>query len=131
MSRIYKNSEAWIFGNQVRQNMKENEDRSRNLHDAFDADRLISGRMYALPNDIVMQKYKYNGERGRLNYYTDTSLKSEFEILNEYNEPYEEGRSTLLWDTCNKYRKNVSSYDVKNDSIKRVYSGKTNRVLIK
>lgn len=131
MSRIYKNSEAWIFGNQIRQNLKESENRNRDFKDTFDGDRMVCGRMYRKPEDVYIQKYKYNGETGKLNYYTDTSIKSEFEMLNEYNEPYEEGRNTLLWDTCNKYRKNVSSYDVKNDAIRRVYSSKTNKLLIK
>ena len=76
-------------------------------------------------------KYKWNGEMGKLNYYTDTSKRSDFEILNEYNEPYEEGRNTLLWDTCNKYRKNVSSYLVDNSSVNRMYSAKSKGVLIK
>lgn len=131
MSRIYRNSEAWIFGNQIRQNVKENENRDRRFKDTFDGRRFVVGKIYELPQDILSCKYKWNGETGKLNYYTDTSKRSDFEILNEYNEPYEEGRNTLLWDTCNKYRKNVSSYDVKNDSIKRVYSGKTNKLLIK
>lgn len=131
MSRIYRGSENWIFGNQIINNVRIEESRKKRYIDSFETEKMVSNKLYRLPNDILQQKYKWNGENGRLNYYKDTSVRSEFEILNEYNEPYEEGRNTLLWDTCNKYRKNVSSYDVMNDRINRVYNSKTNRLLIK
>jgi hypothetical protein len=131
MSRIYKNSEAWIWGNQIVNNTRMNERRQKRYIDTFETDKFIEKIRYNLPADILRQKYKWNGEQGRLNYYKDTSYRSDFEILNEYNEPYQEGRNTLLWDTCNKYRKNVSSYDVSNNAIDRKYESKGVRLLIK
>jgi hypothetical protein len=131
MSRIYKNSEAWIWGNQIVNNTRMNESRQKRYIDTFETDKFIEKIRYNLPDDILQQKYKWNGEQGRLNYFKDTSVRSDFEILNEYNEPYEEGRNTLLWDTCNRYRKNVSSYDVSNNAISRKYESKGVRLLIK
>jgi|LakMenEpi03Aug12_release.lakeMendotaPanAssembly.Ray.scaffolds.fasta_scaffold45779_5 hypothetical protein len=131
MSRIYKNSEAWIWGNQIVNNTRMNESRQERYIDSFETDKFIEKIRYNLPDDILQQKYKWNGEQGRLNYFKDTSVRSDFEILNEYNEPYEEGRNTLLWDTCNRYRKNVSSYDVSNNAISRKYESKGVRLLIK
>jgi hypothetical protein len=40
-------------------------------------------------------------------------------LLNEYGEPYEEGRSTLIWDSVNKIPINVGGYLVKNDKLPR------------
>jgi hypothetical protein len=131
MSRIYKNSEAWIWGNQIVNNTRIEENRQKRYIDSFETDKFIGKIRYNLPDDILQQKYKWNGEQGRLNYFKDTSVRSDFEILNEYNEPYEEGRNTLLWDTCNRYRKNVSSYDVSNNAISRKYESKGVRLLIK
>jgi hypothetical protein len=131
MSRIYKNSEAWLWGNQIVNNTRIEENRQKRYIDSFETDKFREKIRYNLPNDILQQKYKWNGEMGRLNYYTDTSYRSDFEMLNEYNEPYEEGRNTLLWDTCNRYRKNVSSYNVDNMAIDRKYSSKGVRLLIK
>lgn len=131
MSRIYKNSEAWIWGNQIVNNTRIEEKRQKRYIDSFETDKFIEKIRYNLPADILQQKYKWNGEQGRLNYFKDTSVRSDFEILNEYNEPYEEGRNTLLWDTCNKYRKNVSSYDVSNNAVDRKYVSKGVRLLIK
>jgi hypothetical protein len=131
MSRIYRNSEAWFWGNQIVNNTRIEENRQKRYIDSFETDKFREKIRYNLPNDILQQKYKWNGEMGRLNYYTDTSYRSDFEMLNEYNEPYEEGRNTLLWDTCNRYRKNVSSYNVDNMAIDRKYSSKGVRLLIK
>ena len=131
MSRIYKNSEAWLWGNQIVNNTRIEESRQKRYIDSFETDKFREKIRYNLPNDILQQKYKWNGEMGRLNYYKDTSTRSDFEMLNEYNEPYEEGRNTLLWDTCNRYRKNVSSYNVDNMAIDRKYSSRGVALLIK
>jgi hypothetical protein len=74
---------------------------------------------YICANDVLQQKFKLY-QRGELNYTKDNSIKSDINyLLNEYGEPYEEGRSTLLWDSVNKIPINVGGYLVKNDKLPR------------
>jgi hypothetical protein len=46
-------------------------------------------------------------------------------MLNEYGDPYERGRDTLLWDTLNRYPVSVSGYKVKNESVPLKYLNKS------
>jgi len=131
MSRIYNNSESWIFRNQVINNDRYFERKDERYIDTFDTDKMVSRTIYNLPRDILEEKYKWNGKLGKLDYYKDTSVRSDFEMLNEYNEPYEEGRNTLLWDTCNRYPKNVSSYNVMNGLVRRKERENGVKLLIK
>lgn len=128
MSRIYKGSENIIFDNIQRNAFIDNVDRNtRKIN--IDGMKMNKHIWYNLPRDILEQKYKLN-EMGKLKYIKDTSVKSEYELLNKYNEPYENGRDTLLWDTCNKYDINVSGYNINNKYVKRRYNALSDRLMI-
>lgn len=86
---------------------------------------------YVMPQDILMAKYKWNGESGKLRYTKDMSKKTDFLLLDKYGNELEIGRDVRLWNSVNKDKIKVSSYDIVNRGVGRVEKGATEKLLIK
>lgn len=118
-----------LFDEIGRNSLSQKFDNNRKLNDKNDKLHLVNKTPIRTPNDVLVQQYNYRNHTGSLNYSKNMSIKTEPILLwNDYKEPYEEGRSTLLWDTANKYRIKVSGYKVQNDYVPRYASSTTNKL---
>ncbi len=131
MDRLFLNSEKGIWENKLKNDAIFVRERNVNAYRNRDLEHFIPYQKYMYPQDILLAQYKYNGETGKLRYTKDTSKKTDYILLNKYGDEYEEGRNILLWNTVNKNNVKVSSYDVRNSSIPRVYTSATEKLLIK
>lgn len=124
MERVYSFGENLLYDNIDRNAVAYGLQKNRKVAMMNDKNRFIKKIYYNLPVDVMLQKYKLH-EVGKLRYTKDESIKSEPMMLNEYGDPYERGRNTLLWDTLNRYPVNVSGYKVKNESVPLKYLNKS------
>jgi hypothetical protein len=124
MERVYRFGENLLYDNIDRNTVAYGLEKNRKVAMMNDKNRFVKKIYYNLPVDVMLQKYKLH-EVGKLRYTKDESVKSEPMMLNEYGDPYERGRNTLLQDTLNRYPISVSSYKVKNESVPLKYSSRS------
>jgi hypothetical protein len=124
MERVYSFGENLLYDNIDRNAVAYGLQKNRKVAMMNDKNRFVKKIYYNLPVDVMLQKYKLH-EVGKLRYTKDQSVKSEPMMLNEYGDPYERGRNTLLQDTLNRYPISVSSYKVKNESVPLKYSSRS------
>jgi hypothetical protein len=124
MERVYRFGENLLYDNIDRNAVAYGLEKNKNVAMMNDKNRFIKKIYYNLPVDVMLQKYKLH-EVGKLQYTKDESIKSEPILLDEYGNPLENGRNTLLQDTLNRYPISVSSYKVKNESVPLKYSSKS------
>ena len=124
MERVHRFGENLLYDNIQRNAIFYGLEKNKNVAKMNDKNRFIKKIYYNLPVDVMLQKYKLH-EVGKLQYTKDESIKSEPILLDEYGNPLENGRNTLLQDTLNRYPISVSSYKVKNESVPLKYSSKS------
>ena len=131
MDRLFPDAERNIYENQRRRNLQYKYESNRAVNDNTKSQYTHKHIQKFLANDVLLNKYNILNPQGSLNYYIDTAQRSEYKLLNKYNEPYVNNNSTILRDTLNKADIYVSGYYFKNEYVKRRPVGITQKLLVK